>query len=72
MSGSNIYDVKEITHLEETQPPIKSKLAEKKALSNREWSKKFVQEKAYMQNLEAYRERTHFDLIPIVRAMDAI
>ena len=55
-TGQNLYSEEELEALQRTQPPSKSKFAQKKFATTNEWAKRFLQEEEFVDHLMKLRE----------------
>ena len=68
ITGENLYSEEELAALQATQPPSKSKFAQKKFDNAKEWAKRFLQEEEFVDHLMTMREDCALKQVSLVRA----
>ena len=68
VTGENLYTEEELELLQNTQPPSKSKFAQKKFATSQEWVKRFLQEEEFVETLMKMKEDCNLTNVSLVRA----
>ena len=67
-TGQNLYTDEELEALQRTQPPSKSKFAQKKFNTANEWAKRFLQEEEFVDHLMKMRKDCKLKNVSLVVA----
>ena len=67
-TGQNMYSADELEALQRTQPPSKSKFAQKKFATANEWVKRFLQEEEFVDHLMKMRDDCNLQKVSLVLA----